>query len=363
MSPLGSRIRKNSVAVAGGGIVGLAIAWRLSQQGWSVTLFDKGEIGREASWAGAGMLSPGGEVDRASRLATLAIESRREYPAFIRELESVSDRTIDYQECGALDLAYSAGELVSLKERAASQGPLGIESRAVPAAQIQAFWPRVRTESLAGGVFFPGDAIVDPRDVTAALQTACLRAGAKFFPKCAVTAATVNEDHVRIETETGPQSVRVLVIAAGAWSNSIRIAGVPPLPEAEPIKGHLIGYRQPEQTCNTILRHGHTYLLQRANGLLIAGASVEHVGFDRSIQREVVADLASQAAFVLPHLNETTSSEAWVGFRPGGHGLQIGPWHSGRLHLAYGHFRNGILLAPITAHLLASGINANLQRQ
>jgi glycine oxidase len=308
------------------------------------------------------MLSPGGEVDRPSRLASLAIESRREYSAFIRELETASDRIIDYQECGALDLAYSAGELLKLEARAASQARLGIESRAVTPLQIETFWPRVRTKNLAGGVFFPGDAIVDPRDVTAALQTACFRAGAKFFPKCAVTAAAVNEDHVTVEAETGPEIFQVLIVAAGAWSSSIQTAGVPPVPAAEPIKGHLIGYRQPEQTCNTILRHGHTYLLQRANGLLIVGASVEHVGFDRSIQPEIVADLASQAAFVLPHLNETTCSEAWTGFRPSGDGLQMGAWHSDRLYLAYGHFRNGILLAPITAHLLASGINANLRR-
>ena len=101
------------------------------------------------------MLSPGGEVDRPSRLATLAIESRRSYPSFIRELETASGRTIDYQECGALDLAYSASDLLRLEARAASQARLGIESRKVSPKQIQTFWPRVRTENLAGGVFFP----------------------------------------------------------------------------------------------------------------------------------------------------------------------------------------------------------------
>jgi glycine oxidase len=363
VSSLGPAAPEKSVAIAGGGIIGLSVAWRLSLEGWSVTVFDNGELGGEASWAGAGMLAPGGEVDRPSRLATLSIESRRSYPSFIRELETASGRTIDYQECGALDLAYSVSDLLRLESRAASQARLGIESRNVSPKQIQTFWPRVRTESLAGGVFFPGDAIVNPRDVTAALQVACLRNGAKLVPKCAVTAAFVKQDHVTVDTGARSQNVRVLVIAAGAWSSSIQIAGVPPVPEAQPIKGHLIGYRQPEQTCNTILRNGHTYLLQRANGLLIVGASVEHVGFDRSIQPDVVADLASQAAVVLPHLSETISSDAWVGFRPGSDGLQMGPWHSGRLHLAYGHFRNGILLAPITAHLIASGINASLRTQ
>ncbi|MBV8810588.1 MAG: glycine oxidase ThiO [Acidobacteriaceae bacterium] len=361
MSRLGSAIPDDSIAIAGAGIIGLSIAWKLSQRGWRVTVFDKGEIGREASWAGAGMLSLGGEVDQPSRFATLAVESRRQYPSFIRELESVSDRVIDYQECGALDLAYSADELVRLEVRAVAQTRLGIESRAVTTKQIQTFWPRVGSEDLAGGRFFPADAIVDPRDVTAALQRACARAGAKLLPKCAVLAATVTKDEVEVQAESGEERFQAMVIAAGAWSSSIPIAGIPPIPAAEPVRGHLVGFRQPEQTCNTILRHAHTYLLQRANGLLIAGASVERVGFDRLINPEIVAWLASEAGRVLPHLNETAPAEAWIGFRPGSSDLQIGSWHSRRLFLAYGHFRNGILLAPITASLVTDDINANLR--
>ncbi len=361
MSRTGSAILDNSIAIAGAGIIGLSTAWRLSQHGWPVTVFEKGEIGGEASWAGAGMLSLGGEVDQASPFATLALESRREYSTFIRELESVSARVIDYQECGALDLAYSADELLKLEARAISQAQLGIESRSVSAKQIQTFWPRVRSEGLAGGRFFPGDAIVDPREVTGALEAACVRAGVKLVPKCAVLSVGVSADQVEVEAEFGAESFPAMVIAAGAWSSSIPIAGVPPVPAAEPVRGHLIGYCQPEQTCNTILRHGHTYLLQRANGLLIAGTSVERVGFDRVVQPEIVALLASEAGLVLPHLKETAPAEAWIGFRPASEDLQLGSWHSRRLYLAYGHFRNGILLAPITANLLTADINANLR--
>jgi glycine oxidase len=141
------------------------------------------------------------------------------------------------------------------------------------------------------------------------------------------------------------------------------VEGAPALPGTEPVKGHLIGYQQPAGTCHTIVRHAHTYLLQRASGLLICGASVERVGFDREISPDVVASIAEQAAFVFPHLRETAPSEVWTGLRPGSDALRVGCWHSNRLYLAYGHYRNGILLAPLTAERIANEITSNLRKQ
>jgi glycine oxidase len=128
---------------------------------------------------------------------------------------------------------------------------------------------------------------------------------------------------------------------------------IAPLPPSEPVKGHLIGFQQPEHICNTIIRHGHYYLLQRANGLLVAGASVERVGWDPSIQAGIVSSLTQEASMLLPHLQGTEPTEAWIGFRPASDALHLGAWHSPRVYTAYGHYRNGILLAPVTAKLLA----------
>ena len=152
-----------------------------------------------------------------------------------------------------------------------------------------------------------------------------------------------------------------MVLAAGAWSSELAIEGVPSIPAAEPVKGHLLGYLQPDQTCTTIIRRANMYLLQRSNGMLLAGASVERVGFDREIKPEVVAKLAAEAGAILPHLSETTPSESWIGFRPGSDRLHVGAWHSKRFYLAYGHFRNGILLAPWTAALLSDAIASSLE--
>lgn len=363
MSQPGLVERIGTVAVVGGGIIGTSIAWRLAQRGWRVTLFDKGSIGSEASWAAAGMLSPGGEIERPSDLAFLATESRRLYSGFVSELENASGLAIDYQECGGLDLAYSQPEWDLLKARAVRQAATGIRSKEVSLADVSTFWPRVRTEGLVGAFFYPDDAIVDTREEMVALAAACQRAGVSIRQNTPVHRLQVSEHEAKLENNRGRETFEAVVIAAGAWSNAIVVEGLPPLPSAEPVKGHLIGYQQPEQTCHTVVRYGHSYLLQRASGLLICGASVEHVGFDREIRPEVVAFLTEQAVFLLPHLRETAPSEVWSGFRPGSEALRIGSWHSERLYLAYGHYRNGILLAPLTADRIASEITSNLRKQ
>jgi len=307
-----------SIEIIGGGIIGMSIAWRLAQAGFTVTVFEKSKIGGEASWAGAGMLSPGGEFDEDSEMARLAVESRDLYRSFVEELQRESKLEIDFQETGALDLAYSAAELAQLATRAERQTVIGIPSRPVSAEQITTFWPRVRKEDLVGGYFYPGDASVNPRDVIAALRVACTNRDVKLIEQSEIQSVEL-------------EACDVTIIAAGAWSSSIAVNGLPPLPPSEPIRGHLIGYRQPEQTCSTIIRHNHTYLLQRANGLLLVGASVERAGFCRDIDQAAVHCLEAQASQIMPHLGETTPSEVWNGFRPGSDTLHLGRWHSPRV--------------------------------
>ncbi len=353
--------RPDSVAIVGAGIIGLSIAWRLTRSGWRVTVFEAGRAGREASWAGAGMLAPGGEIDARSELALLAVESRALYGDFVRDLEGASGLSVDYQECGAIDLAYSQRDWQALQTRLQNQSEFGLAHRILTPQQIRTFWPRVQTERLVGGLFYPGDGLVNPRELITALKLACQNHGVSVRENCRVERIDASGWGVSVAAPADPEPFLAAVIAAGAWSSRIALEGAPPLPESEPVKGHLIGYLQPEQTCNTIIRHQHTYFLQRANGLLIVGASMEHVGFDREVRPERVAELVIEAGKVLPHLSETSPTEVWTGFRPGSDKLQLGAWHSRHLYLAYGHLRNGILLAPITAERIASELNANLQ--
>jgi len=351
-----------SIAIAGGGIIGLSCAWRLAQRGFRVIVLDQGTLGNEASWAGAGMLAPGGEIDEPSELARLSIESRQLYAAFVRELEQASGCSIDFQELGAIDLAYSAEELNALETRAAKQSAMGIASQPVTPARVATFWPRVRSEGLKGARFYPGDGLVNPREVVAALIAVCRNLGVRFVENRGVLNISDHSSGVEITTSQGAEPHYAALIAAGAWSSSIGV-DPPPLPASWPVRGHLLGYRQPAQTCNTIIRHGHTYLMQRAGGLLIAGTSVETVGFDRRVDAQIVSELSSAAGFVMPHLLETSPTEVWVGFRPASDHLQLGRWQSGKVYLAYGHYRNGILLAPLTADRIAAEISANLERR
>jgi glycine oxidase len=352
----------HSIAVAGGGIIGLSIAWRLAQRGFSISVYDQGIMGGEASWAGAGMLAPGGEIDSASELARISVESRTLYPSFVRELERASGFAIDLQEAGALDLAYSPEEWDLLEARAARQADIGIQSKKMEPNKVPVFWPRVNNENLHGARFYPNDAAVNPREVVLALCAACRKLGVSLNQHYPVEEVRVQEsDRVLVTTPQGIKPFHALVISAGAWSSSIPVNGVAPQPAAEPVRGHLLGYQQPLHTCPTIVRHGHAYFLQRANGLLIAGASMERVGFDRTVVPATVSALVSNAGTVFPHLRETEPVEVWTGFRPASSDIHVGRWQSNSLYLAYGHFRNGILLAPLTAQQLAEEISANLE--
>jgi glycine/D-amino acid oxidase-like deaminating enzyme len=297
--------------IAGGGIIGMSIAWRLAQRGLRVEVFDAGRVGGEASWAGAGMLAPGGEVSSHSRLAQLAVQSLQLYPAFVAELESESGCSIDFQPCGAIE--YTPDD-----SRAQAQAALGIRSQRLSPTEL----------------FYPDDASVDPRHVTRALRVACERRGVAIHENSPVTKLD------------GPS-----VLAAGAWSSQIQTPV--PIEPSFPIRGHLVSYRMPPGSVPRILRSGHTYILQRRSGLTIAGSESERAGFDRSLNQTIVADIDLRARAILPQL--PAPHESWLGFRPATESLepQIGPLPGTEIFLAYGHYRNGILLAPITAQLAA----------
>lgn len=291
----------------------MSIAWRMAQSGISVTVFDAGRIGgRErgvASWAGAGMLAPGGEVEGSSRWAELSVESLKLYPAFVAELREESGMSIDFRQCGAIERDPTPG-------RAEAQQVLGIRSERLSDREI----------------FYPDDAMVDPRNVVQSLKVACERRG-----------VVLREDEP-VHRVDGPA-----VIAAGAWSSAIETP-IPILPSF-PIKGFLVSYRMEPGSLGPILRSGHTYILQRSSGVTIAGSSTERAGFDSSLSAEIVADIDRRARELLPSLPEPESS--WFGFRPATASLEpeVRRLPGTDIYLAYGHYRNGILLAPITANL------------
>ncbi len=338
-----------SVAVIGGGIIGLSIAWRLAQSGASVTVFEAGRIGSESSWAGAGMLAPGGEYDSRTQWTELAIESLAVYKDFVEELEQESRVSIDFRVCGAFEIAFLEDEAIELRARAERQSPIGIHSEQFAPSRI----PGLRTGAIAAQ-YYPGDAVVNPRDVVRALHLSCKRAG-----------VTVREfEGVR---HIPGLPFECVVVAAGAWSGQIHMAAngfSEALPASLPIRGHLIAFEEHTGLCDAIVRHDSTYLLRRSGNLVIAGASTERVGFDRTLDGAIAEELASRAAGLIPDLAGRRYM-AWNGFRPGSETGDpvIGRLENSTVWLAYGHYRNGILLAPATARRIAREItSASLTR-
>lgn len=349
--------------VIGAGIIGSSIAWKLAGAGLRVTLLDAGQMGGEASWAGAGMLAPGGEVKVRDAWSDLALESLHMYPDYIKDLESATSVSIDYRRCGAVELAFDAEEWEILRGLSAAQQEMGIPSAALDAAEIRARVPLLERQ-VAGALFYPEDAIVDPRDVMRALRVACGALGVEIREGWRATAVHAFPESVTIEGRGETLHGGAAVLAAGAWSTEISISGVirpAQLPAAFPVRGHLLAYSLAPGSIGPILRRGHTYLLQRAGGFTIAGTSSERVGFDRSVDPAIVDDIVARVCEVIPSLRDKRYSTAWVGFRPAADspGPEIRQVPDSRLWLAYGHYRNGILLAPVTAARIAGEVLAN----
>ena len=348
--------------ITGAGIIGGSIAWRLAQSGLRVALLDAATMGGEASWAAAGMLAPGGEIEGPSAWNDFALESLRLYPDFVSELRGESGCSIDFQQKGALEIALTSEEWNALEVRSRSQARLEIVSCAVPASELKTLAPLVQTP-VAGARFYPQDALVDPRDVVLALRSACLRHGVVLLEGTRVTEIRASADSIEVRSGKEVLSGGVAVLAAGAWSSQIMVPGCQ-LPRCFPIRGHLLGYQLQPGSLGPIVRLGHTYLAQRANGFTIAGASSEDAGFDRILDPAIVSGIQMRAAELVPVLDGRQPDATWLGFRPAVDGdvPVLGRAGDTALWLAYGHYRNGILLAPETARRIAAAITSSSEK-
>lgn len=350
------------VLIVGAGLIGSAIAWLLSRSGCSVVLMDAGRFGGEASSAGAGMLAPGGEYREPSPAAQFAIESLAMYPAFVRQLEKESGVPIDYRNCGAIELAYERERWHALQARAEVQRNFGIPVHLLcPSSLSVAVAPGLNSEGLFGALYYPKDACVAPADLLRALRVLCDRGGVKLLENTPVESIDAERDRVTVRIAKQHITGRNLVLSAGSWSSLIPLSrsGAPAsIPTSVPVKGHLVGYQLPPGSLRPILRHGHHYVVQRRNGFTVAGSSEESCGFNRSVNPERIREIRAEvSSFYTPLLTKERSRE-WVGFRPGieHQGPVISRVPGTKVWLAYGHYRNGILLTPATAHLVSAEI-------
>lgn len=283
------------------------------------------------------MLAPGGEFRDDSEWTQRAIAALAGYGAFVEELTAATGLTIDYRVTGAMELAFNDAE----REELIRPRPEGIPVEEVTVASSRYFAP-IPTQGVLAVRWFPNEAVVDPRHVCAALAAACRELGVE-----------IREDDPLREC-TGPT-----VAASGAWAT--QLTGVPPEPRAFPVKGHLLGYHCKEESMPPIVRHGHHYALQRANGFTVFGSDEQPEVWDTTPDAERVRTLSVAAAALLPRLLDRPPDEFWAGLRPASTaGAPVVGQVPGRpLWLAYGHFRNGILLADVTAKMITESVLAH----
>lgn len=352
-------IAKPVTVIIGAGVCGLGIAWRLAAAGVPVTVFDQGAAGAGASHAAAGMLAACAEAEPGEEaLVALGRDAQARWPAFARELEAASGIDVELREEGTLDVALTADDQSHLLHHFEFQKQLGLPLEWLGPGETRRREPHLTT-TLAGAIYSPQDHQVDNRKLAAALHIAAERAGAIIREHCAVTdvATTARRVSGVVLADGTAVAADQVILAAGAWSR--RIGGLSPdvLPPVRPIKGQMLCLRM--DPAAPLLSHvvwaPGVYLVPRRDGRLIVGATVEEKGFDAALTAGGVFALLQAAWRAVPAIEELPIADMWVGHRPGSRDDApiLGPAALDGLVYATGHHRNGILLAPVTADLIA----------
>jgi glycine oxidase len=345
------------VLVVGAGAIGLACAWRAAQRGLSVRVLERVEPGAGASGVAAGMLAPVGEAAWGEeRLLHAALRSHAAWPEFAAELADASGADPGFAADGALHVALDRDEQAELRRRHGLMDQLGLEAEWLGAAECRDLEPGL-APSVAGGVWAPHEAAADPRALVAALRTACERAGVEVEAGSQAAAAVLAGDRLAgVETADGERHIAAAtVLAAGAWSGAAEWLPEPARPPVRPVKGQILTLRGPEVAQRLVVTE-RVYLVPRAEGRLVAGATVEEMGFDTRVTAGGVHELLREAYRALPDVVELELERAVAGLRPGtpDNAPIVGRGALDGLLLATGHFRNGILLAPLTAGGIAA---------
>ena len=357
--------------IIGGGIVGLGIGWKLAQRGQAVTILERGQAGREASWAAAGLLAPATEVHyQEDRNLKLGLESMRLYPEFVAELEAYAGTGVDYRTEGAIAVAATADDAADLQALFEYQLELGLPVRKLSGEEAREMEPAL-SGYITAGVFCPMDHHIDNRLLVDALKVAYLKAGGTLLENTEVQRVVIDGATYR-GVEAGGQMFgsRQLLIAAGSWSGLL--PGLPDFirPPVRPVKGQLFSVRSPGPEFLThFIRSPRLYIAPKSDGRIVMGATVEEMGFNRDLTAGALYSLLKEAWDHLPGVYELAILETWCGFRPGSRDNSplLGESAIPGVFLATGHYRNGILFAPVTAHymsqLLLDGENPALLQQ
>lgn len=336
------------IGIIGGGIIGLACAWRLARDDHQVLLCDANSQTREASWAAAGMLAPHNEADQADDLWSLCTASFESWPQFLTELD-IEAQTVDFRCHGSLDplLDESDGEKLELKYQSLTQA--GVDLRWLAGEELRAAEPALNPQ-IERALWLPGGHI-DPRRLAVVLRQRCQELGVMLR----YGRAAEGLDGTCLRLADGELHLcDQIVVAAGAWTPSLAALTGLSL-KGEPVKGQMLAFGVDAQLLRHFVHSHHAYLVGRSGTGIVVGSSMEYVGFDHSDNQRAIDGLLAGARRVIPALEEEEPTETWVGLRPRLHGgLPMFARLNERLCIATGHFRNGILLTPISAAIVHS---------
>ncbi len=356
-----AKAREFDAAVIGGGVIGCSIAWRLAQGGLRVAVIERGEAGQEASWAAGGMLVPLAEADRADEFYELARASREMYPAFVRELREATGIDIEYRTEGTLHLALTDEDEVELERRWRWQHEAGLNVKRLRRDCALKLEPAINP-AVRWALKFPDDHQVENRRMARALEIAARRAGATILSQTeAIGLLTSGSEARGVATSRGEILARNVILAAGCWATRLTGLAQPAEQRIEPVRGQMISVEMPEPPISHVIYSCRAYIVPRFNGAVIAGSTTEDAGYDKRVTAGGIASIIARAAEISPALAAQPLLETWAGLRPKWRaGLPNEDWPAlGRrpeqpgLIYAAGHYRNGILLTPITAQIVS----------
>lgn len=356
-------MHKSDVVIVGGGVVGLSLAWVLARRGTSVQILDKGEPGREASWAGAGILPPANRRTALHPLDALRGLSCELHPAWAEQLRAETGVDNGFRRCGGLYLARQAGEAASLGAWAKTLSDEEIACQRVSPAQLTELDPGLRVNAarddaapLRAAYYLPAEAqIRNPRHLQA-LRAACELRGVRIVAGAEVVEIeAAGERLLAVRTADESFSAGQFLFTAGAWTGGLLARFGRPLGVA-PMRGQIVLFQSEKPPLTRIVNEGPRYLVPRDDGLVLAGSTEEEAGFDKRTTPEAIAELIAFARGLCPALEQAEIVRTWAGLRPASFdGFPylgtIPGWSNG--FVAAGHFRTGLYLSPATARVLA----------
>src|SRR5262245_16436836 len=358
-------IEQAEAVVIGAGVIGCAIAWRLGQAGMRVVVVERGRVGGEASQAAAGILAPLAEAERKNDFFNLTVTGLAMYPDFARELKASSGVDIEYRDEGTLYLALTDEDEEELDRRWRWLHEMGLNVKRLNAGCALKLEPLLNG-TLRFALKFSGDHQVDNRRLMTALHAAALGAGVEFRTQTEarelLTESVAGRNRIiGVMTASGEVRANTVVIAAGSWSSLLRRdkaphCGAAPHFDVEPVRGQMVAIEAPAPVVRHVIYSRRGYLVPRLSGYLIAGSTTERAGYDKRVTAGGVASIIKSAIELMPCVANQAVIETWAGLRPHAPDdlpiLGTDPRVEGLIY-ATGHYRNGILLAPITAQAIS----------